>query len=169
MREPSADPRQRLSERQVDDALPADRGMHADEPSTIFHDGSDPRRALAQRMPAHRAENGFGSVLRNEGDQFSLVRDEHRIEAEDLACAADGVADRNARFVDLHAHFLRDAISTSDAATPPRAAITFSTCNAYRRPAASSVTQPHSRVVTMSGSFGGRHSPLLQKQQRECQ
>src|SRR4029434_1534861 len=92
---PSTDPRQRLAERQIEDAIAAHRGSQNDHAGMLGGDAPDAAGTAAEWISAHRFQHALAALLGNEGDQLSLVRDQQRIEAEDLARAAHGVAHRD--------------------------------------------------------------------------
>ena len=102
----SADSRQGLPEREIHDSLSPDRGAYTHETAAILEDVANCGGVLPERVAAHLSEDRLDTVSRNERDELPFIRDEKRVESEDLACAANRVADRDERLVDLHPHFL---------------------------------------------------------------
>ena len=66
------------------------------------------------------ARTSLRARARDDGEEFSLVRDVERIESENFACAADRLGERNLRFVQANADRAVAAISFSVLASPPR-------------------------------------------------
>jgi hypothetical protein len=66
-----------LSERQIEDAVAADRRAQDDHARVLGGDAPDAARVAAQRVRAQRPKHAIGAVGRNEGDELSLIGRRH--------------------------------------------------------------------------------------------
>ena len=87
----------------------------------VGDDLADDGGVPAERMRAHLGEDGIGHLGADDGEQLAFVGDVERVEAEDLAGAADRFAhgDGRARCSSMPT-LARLAISLSVVAAPPR-------------------------------------------------
>src|SRR5260221_11040345 len=84
-----ADARQRVTDEHVDHASAAEAGADEDHPLRLLAHLADARRLGALGERAHQLEGAGGVGLGDDGDQHPLVGDIERLDAEDLAAAAD--------------------------------------------------------------------------------
>ena len=121
----SADPRQRLAEREVEQALASERGDRDDLARGTGLDDADARGAGAEGMSPQGGERAIGVGRRDEGDQPPLAGHLKGIDPQHLAGARDGAIDRDLGLVDDNpaATGRRDLVERGDqpaAGGPPR-------------------------------------------------
>lgn len=99
----SADTRQLLTEREVDDAPCTERRANDDDLPMILQDGSDHRCFAPEFVGAHRREHCVGMFRGDDRNELVLVGDAQRIEAEERSGGSDVVGYGYTSFVDLDA------------------------------------------------------------------
>src|SRR5262249_17978413 len=99
----SADPRQRLPEGEVQDAIAADRRSQENRTGVIGRPAADEGGGPAELMSSQRGEHLVGIRGGDEGDQLALVRHQERVESENLARSTHHVTHGNGALVDLDA------------------------------------------------------------------
>src|SRR5919197_5520642 len=96
----SADPRQGIADEHVHDPPAAERCLDEHHPRRLRLHLADLGRLCATRSRAERREPLVGGLGGDEGDERALVRDVHRVDAEDLAGARDRRRNRHRRLAD---------------------------------------------------------------------
>src|SRR4051812_18200258 len=91
----SADPRQGVADELVHDPPPAERRLDEHHPRRLGADLADLARLLAAGHGPQRGEPRVRVLGRDERHQLALVRDVHRIDAEDLGGARHRRLDRH--------------------------------------------------------------------------
>ena len=94
--------RELFAEHVIQDARPANLGLHQHHAGMIGNDLSDYDGFRAQRVPAHVLDNFIRCVSGNDRNQLAFIGHIKRIESQDFAGPLDGFAHRNISFLQQH-------------------------------------------------------------------